>query len=42
MNLVLKISKKVLDGVKEILSLIAKGLYKYTEDQKYYNIPHNA
>ena len=37
-----KISKKVPDGVKEILSLIAKGHYKNTEDQKYYNIPHNA
>ena len=36
-----KISKKVPDGIDEILNLIALDYYKNTEDQKYYNIPHN-
>ena len=36
------ISRKVPDGIKEMLELVQLGIVQNPEDAKYYNIPHHA
>lgn len=35
-----QISKRVPDGIREIIEMIRTGIIQDTEDQRYYNIPH--
>ena len=35
-----QISKRVPDGIKEVMEIIKSGIIQDTEDQRYYNIPH--
>jgi nucleoside-diphosphate-sugar epimerase len=37
-----KISKRVPDGIKEVIEIIETGIIQDTEDQRYYNIPHKS
>ncbi len=35
-----EISKRVPDGIREVVALVSQGIIKDPEDQRYYNIPH--
>lgn len=35
-----QISKRVPDGIKEVIEIIRSGVIQDTEDQRYYNVPH--
>jgi hypothetical protein len=34
------ISKRVPDGISEIKNVVSQGIIQDTEEQRYYNIPH--
>ena len=36
-----QITKRVPDGISEIITSIKEGSFEDTEDQRYYNIPHD-